>query len=110
MPTGMGENGERGEVPVVSGQPGRLNPGRQWRREVGKISVRFQMKRSAKVPASPPATRTAVLYTMGKPRKIKVVLPVATPEELLRSLRPTRTALQRVERAIAKAGLRRKAG
>lgn len=72
------------------------------------ISVRFPTKRSAKVPASPPATRTAMLYTMGKPKKIKVVLPVSTPEELLRSLKPTRTALRRVERAIAKAGIRLK--
>ena len=42
--------------------------------------------------------------------RIELIFPVATPAELLRSLRPTRTARQRVERAIAKAGSRRTTG
>ena len=68
------------------------------------------MKRPAKVAASSPAGRKAILYTMGKSKRIVLTLPVATTDELLRSLKLTRTARRRVERAIAKAGLRRKTG
>src|SRR5512138_3648209 len=105
----MGGNGGRcAGVAWLQRRRRRLE--RRRRRRVGMISVRFLMKRSAKVPTSPPATRTAMLYTMGKPKKAKVVLPVSTPAELRRSLNLSRTALRRVERAIAKAGVRRKAG
>jgi hypothetical protein len=47
---------------------------------------------------------------MGKPKKVELILPVMTPEEQLRSVRLTPTARKRVERAIAKVGLRRKTG
>jgi hypothetical protein len=68
------------------------------------------MKRPAKVSASSPAGRRAILYTMGKSKTIELILPVMTTAELLRSVKLTRASRQRVERAIAKAGLRRKTG
>lgn len=68
------------------------------------------MKRPAKLPASHPAGRRAILYTGGTPKKIELILPVATTAELLRSVKLTPTARRRVERAIAKAGLNRKTG
>lgn len=68
------------------------------------------MKRSAKVPSSPLPGSRAFLYTGGTPKKIEVILPVATPAELRRTVKLSRTAMQRVERAVAKAGGRRKAG
>ena len=68
------------------------------------------MKRPAKVSASSSAGSRAILYTLGKSKTIELILPVATPEELRRSVKLSRTARQRVDRAIAKAGLRRKAG
>jgi hypothetical protein len=68
------------------------------------------MKRPARIAAPPPAGRKAILYTVGKSKKIELTLPVATTAELLRSVKLTRTSRQRVERAIAKAGLRRKTG
>jgi len=68
------------------------------------------MKRPAKLTAPPRAGRKAILYTMGKSKTIELILPVATPAELRRTVRLSRTSRQRVERAIAKAGLRRKTG
>ena len=68
------------------------------------------MKRVAKVPASPQPGAKAILYTVGKSKRIELILPVATPEELLRSVNLTPTSRRRVERAIVKAGLRRKTG
>lgn len=68
------------------------------------------MKRAAKPKAPPPAGRKAILYTMGKSKTIELILPVATPAELRRTVKLSRTARQRVERAIAEAGLRRKSG
>lgn len=68
------------------------------------------MKRSTKSPASSPPGRRALLYTGGKPKKIELILPVATTAELLRSVNLSPTARRRVERAIAKAGLRLKTG
>lgn len=74
------------------------------------IWVRSQMKRPAKPTAPPPAGRKAILYTMGKSKTIELILPVATPAELRRMVKLSRTSRQRVDRAIAKAGLRRKTG
>ncbi len=74
------------------------------------IWVRFQMKRPAKLTAPPLAGRKAVLYTMGKSKTIELILPVATPAELRRMVKLSRTSRRRVDRAIAKAGLRRKTG
>lgn len=68
------------------------------------------MKRAAKVPTSPLPGSRAILYTGGNPKKIELILPVMTPEERLRSFRLTPTARKRVERAIARAGVRRKTG
>lgn len=68
------------------------------------------MTRSAKVPASHRLERKAILYTVGKSRTIELTIPVATPAEISRSLKLSRTAKLRVERAIARAGLRRKTG
>ena len=68
------------------------------------------MRRPAKASASPPAGRKAILYTMGKSKTIELTLPVASPAELRRSLKISRTARERVERAIAKAGFGRKTG
>jgi hypothetical protein len=68
------------------------------------------MKRPAKSSTPQAAGRKAVLYTTGQPKPVEVNLPVATPAELLRSLNLTPTAKQRVERAIVRAGLRRKTG
>lgn len=72
------------------------------------ILVRFQMKRPAETTAPPPAGRRAILYTGGKPKTIELILPVATPAELRRTVKLSRTARRRVERAIAEAGLCRK--
>lgn len=72
------------------------------------ILVRFLMNRPTKTAAPPPAGRRAILYTGGKPKTIELILPVATPAELRRMVKLSRTARQRVERAIAEAGLRRK--
>jgi len=47
---------------------------------------------------------------MGKSKTIELTLPVASPAELRRSLKISRTARERVERAIAKAGFGRKTG
>jgi len=74
------------------------------------IWVRFPMKRPAKLTAPPLAGRKAVLYTMGKSKTIELILPVATPAELRRMVKLSRTSRRRVDRAIAKAGLRRKTG
>jgi len=68
------------------------------------------MKRPAKPTTPPLAGRKAILYTMGKSKTIELILPVATPAELRRTVRLSRTSRQRVERAIAKTGLRRKTG
>ena len=68
------------------------------------------MKRSTKAGSAPRAGRKAILYSGGTPKKVELTLPVATPTELLRMLKITPTARQRVERAIARAGLRRKTG
>jgi len=68
------------------------------------------MKRPAKPTASPLAGRKAILYTGGNPKTIELILPVATPAELRRTVKLSRTARRRVERAIAEAGLRRKSG
>lgn len=62
-------------------------------------------------PTAPPlAGRKAILYTGGNPKTIELILPVATPAELRRMVKLSRTSRQRVDRAIAKAGLRRKTG
>ncbi len=74
------------------------------------IWVRFQMKRPAKSTAPPLAGRKAILYTMGKSKTIELILPVATPAELRSMVKLSRASRQRVDRAIAKAGLRRKSG
>jgi hypothetical protein len=66
------------------------------------------MKRPAKPTAPPPAGRRAILYTMGKSKTIELILPVATPAELRRTVKLSRASRQRVERAIAELGLRRK--
>jgi hypothetical protein len=71
------------------------------------------MKRAAKTTAPPQAGRRAILYTFdksGKSKTIELILPVATPAELLRTVKLSRTARKRVERAIADSGLRRKSG
>ena len=74
------------------------------------ILVRFLMKRPGKPTAPPPAGRKAILYTGGKPKTIELILPVATPAELRRTVKLSRASRQRVDSAIAKAGLRRKSG
>ena len=68
------------------------------------------MKRPAKAPASHRPGSRVILYTVGKSKTIELTLPVATPAEIRRSLNLSRTAHLRVERAIARAGLRRKTG
>lgn len=68
------------------------------------------MKQPAKLTASPRAGRKAILYTMGRSKTIELILPVATPAELRRTVKLSRTSRQRVERAIAKVGLRRNTG
>jgi len=68
------------------------------------------MKRAARLTVTPPARTKAILYTGGKPKTIELILPVATPAELRRTVKLSRTARQRVERAITEAGLRRKSG
>jgi hypothetical protein len=68
------------------------------------------MKPSTKLLARRGPGRKAILYTVGKSKTIELTLPVATPAEIRRSLNLSRTAQLRVERAIAKAGLRRKTG
>jgi len=64
----------------------------------------------AKPTAPPLAGRKAILYTMGKSKTIELILPVATPAELRSMVKLSRASRQRVDRAIAKAGLRRKSG
>jgi hypothetical protein len=66
------------------------------------------MKRSAKVFSPPLPGSRAIVYTMGKPKKVELILPVMTPEEQLRSVKLTPTARKRVERAIAEVGIRLK--
>jgi hypothetical protein len=68
------------------------------------------MKTSAKRSVAAVPGHKARLYVGTKPKKVWITLPVATPAEIRRSLNLSSTAKQRVERAMAKAGLKRKAG
>lgn len=53
--------------------------------------------------------RRAIVYTVGGNGKMELILPVSSPSEIQRSLGLSKTARQRVERVLRKAGLRRKA-
>ena len=52
--------------------------------------------------------RKALLYVGTSPKKVLVTLGVATPDEIIRSLKLSKASMARVNRAVAMARLRSK--